>query len=385
MKLKKFFAGVLAAAMMLTVGATAAFAEGGETTDKMIKPVNGKAIVTLTKNLTVESGTAPNSMKFDFTIAPDDANEAKHIEAGVVNNGVAPSVTFTADESKKESYSAHGEPYSKTFDIDLIALLGNKYNQVGKYAYKITEVEPNIPGITKDNKVIHMVVSVVNQNAENPDGTNFGYYVALYSDNETTKRDGVFNNTYNAQQLTVTKKVKGGLGDLNEEFKFDVVFNGTKDASYKGLVAGSLNDVVSVVDSNDKTVTACEFLTFGEHYTVTMKHNGTMSFSNLPADVTYTVKEIGSSVNADGKVVKNQYTVTVEGQNGTNAIAFDTGKETVSGSIAASAVTVNFTNKHMGEPDMGVVLDNAPYIAMLAIVAIGGVALMLNKRRRDEE
>lgn len=28
MKLKKFFAGVLAAAMMLTVGATAAFAEG---------------------------------------------------------------------------------------------------------------------------------------------------------------------------------------------------------------------------------------------------------------------------------------------------------------------------------------------------------------------
>lgn len=70
MKLKKFFAGVLAAAMMLTVGATAAFAEGGETTDKMIKPVDGKAIVTLTKNLAVESGTAPNSMKFDFTIAP---------------------------------------------------------------------------------------------------------------------------------------------------------------------------------------------------------------------------------------------------------------------------------------------------------------------------
>lgn len=30
MKLKKFFAGVLAAAMMLTVGATAAFAEGAK-------------------------------------------------------------------------------------------------------------------------------------------------------------------------------------------------------------------------------------------------------------------------------------------------------------------------------------------------------------------
>ena len=371
--------------MMLTVGATAAFAEGGETTDKMIKPVNGKAIVTLTKSLTVESGTAPNSMKFDFTIAPDDANEAKHIEAGVVNNGVAPSVTFTADESKKESYSARGEAYSKTFDIDLIALLGNKYNQVGKYAYKITEVEPNIPGITKDNKVIHMVVSVVNQNAENPDGTNFGYYVALYSDNETTKSDGVFNNTYNAQQLTVTKKVKGGLGDLNEKFDFEVTFRGTDGASYKGLVAGALTGVESVKETiSGKAVAAGDFLTYGTSYTVTMKHNGTMSFSNLPAGVTYTVKEVGSTVSGTG-VVKNQYTVTVAGQNGTNAVAFDAGKETVSGTIAASAVTVNFTNEHKGEPDMGVVLDNAPYIAMLAIVAIGGVALMLNKRRRDEE
>ena len=142
---------------------------------------------------------------------------------------------------------------------------------------------------------------------------------------------------------------------------------------------------MSVKETNSgKAVAAGDFLTYGTSYTVTMKHNGTMSFSNLPADVTYTVKEVGSAVSGTD-VVKDQYTVTVAGQNGTNAVAFDTGKETVSGSIADSAVTVNFTNEHKGQPDMGVVLDNAPYIAMLAIVAIGGVALMLNKRRRDEE
>lgn len=379
MKLKKFFAGVLAAAMMLTVGATSAFAAGTQP-GTMITPSDGKAMVTLTKQLTVVSGTAPDKMKFDFTIETGTADTTNHVEAGVVNNGVAPSVTFNAG-----NYVARDNAYSEEFSFDLIKLLGDNYNKVGKYAYTITENEPNIPGITEDDKAIRMVVSVVNKDANNPNGTDFGYYVALYKGNATTKSEGVFNNTYNAQELTVTKKVKGGLGDLNEEFKFDVVFNGTKDASYKGLVAGSLNDVVSVVDSNNKTVTAGEFLTFGEHYTVTMKHNGTMSFSNLPADVTYTVKEVGSSVNADGNVVKGQYTVTVAGKNGTNAVAFDAGKETVSGTIAASAVTVNFTNEHKGTPDMGVVLDNAPYIALLAIVAIGGVALMLNKRRRDEE
>lgn len=378
MKLKKFFAGVLAAAMMLTVGATSAFAAGTQP-GTMITPSEGKAMVTLTKQLTVVSGTAPDKMKFDFTIEPGTADDTNHVEAGVVNNGVAPSVTFNAG-----NYVARGDAYSEEFSFDLIKLLGNKAKQVGKYAYKIAEVEPNIPGITKDDKAIRMVVSVVNQDANNPNGADFGYYVALYKGDATTKSEGVFNNIYNAQDLTVTKKVKGGLGDLDEKFDFVVTFNGTTGASYKGLVAGSLNDVVSVKDASGKAVAAGDFLTYGTSYTVTMKHNGTMSFSNLPADVTYTVKEVGSTVSGTD-VVKDQYTVTVAGQNGTNAVAFDAGKETVSGTIAASAVTVNFTNEHKGTPDMGVVLDNAPYIAMLAIVAIGGVALMLNKRRRDEE
>ena len=65
---------------------------------------------------------------------------------------------------------------------------------------------------------------------------------------------------------------------------------------------------------------------------------------------------------------------------------FDTtDKNTVKGSVGTADVTTAFHNTNNAEPDMGVILDNAPYIALLAIVAIGGVALMLNKRRRDEE
>lgn len=58
MKLKKFFAGVLAAAMMLTVGATGAFAAGTQPGSK-ITPNEGKAMVKLTKQLTVKNGVAP--------------------------------------------------------------------------------------------------------------------------------------------------------------------------------------------------------------------------------------------------------------------------------------------------------------------------------------
>lgn len=87
------------------------------------------------------------------------------------------------------------------------------------------------------------------------------------------------------------------------------------------------------------------------------------------------------------------YTVTEKKTNddGT-AWVYDTTGEAVAINDVLPSITANnnenkveIVNKHEGTPDMGVVLDNAPYIAMLAIVAIGGVALMLNKRRRDEE
>lgn len=56
MKLKKFFAGVLAAAMMLTVGATAAFAdEPAEPTKSFadITTITRETPLTLTKNYKV--------------------------------------------------------------------------------------------------------------------------------------------------------------------------------------------------------------------------------------------------------------------------------------------------------------------------------------------
>ena len=75
-----------------------------------------------------------------------------------------------------------------------------------------------------------------------------------------------------------------------------------------------------------------------------------------------------------------KYTVTV------TDTAFDTTETTkIKGTVNNTDVTAAFQNTNPDSPDMGVVLDNAPYIAMLTIVAIGGVALMLNKRRRDEE
>lgn len=370
MKLKKFFAGVLAAAMMLTVGATSAFAAGTQP-GTMITPSEGKAMVTLTKQLTVKNGVAPSGMKFTFEIAPGTADAVNHVVAGEVAEGFQPlSVTMTP--AAGQTYTANpNTPYTAEFSFDLVKLLGKNSTKLGKYAYTIAEVDPQLPGITKDNDALNMVVFVVNADKDNPDGSHYAYYVALRKGTATEKAEGKFNNDYETNSLTLSKKVKGNFGDLGETFTFYVTFNkGDATKDYTDILFDKHGDGITITEKNGGA--AATALTYGKDYAVTLKHGQDVQFTNIPNGVTYTIAE--DTTKADW-----QYTVSLE-SNPSVALFNATTEGTVS-----ETATVTFINDHQGTPDMGVVLDNAPYIAMLAIVAIGGVALMLNKRRRDEE
>lgn len=364
MKLKKFFAGIVAAAMMLTVGATAVLADGPAASTVTVPGtgINGVKMftaeehqLTLTKTLAVNNGTAPDHMEFSFTV-----------------NGVADATTKAEFDATKGQLFTKGK-YTANFNIDLEKVLGTNKTKVGEYTYTISEDNTQIPGITKDDKELTLKVTVVNATGEIDN--SYGYYVALYRDGKKIEATDAFHNTYDAKGLTLTKTVHGSLGDLNEDFQFDIKFVPEKDeiaSLYKGVQVGDLGKA-SIANA-----TAGAYLNLNTVYTVTMKHNGSLSFANLPAGIKYEVYEVGSAVSGD-KVMKNQYTVTV------TDTAFVENSNTVKGTAAAEDVTVAFQNTHEGVPDTGVILDNAPYIALLAIVAIGGVALMLNKRRRDEE
>ena len=364
MKLKKFFAGVLAAAMMLTVGATAAFATN--TTESMIvADGNGVANFTLIKKLMVAEGPAPQKMTFDFTVSGHVADADKGAKAGTVGGEFTtqPSVTF--EKTGNEQFTVN--TYSQDFSIDLVKLLGDNYNKVGKYAYTISENETKIPGITKDAHTYEMIVTVVNKkNTDLDNNTGYGYYVGMY-DADGNKVPAEFTNTYNSYSLEVKKTVQGNFGDLGDTFTFYITLGGAdgKDNNYASATV-TVSDAANA--ANGKTWTIG-----GGQQTVTLKHGQTIIVSNLPVGVTYTVTE--KKTNDDG-----------------TAWVYDTTGEAVAINDVLPSITANnnenkveIVNKHEGTPDMGVVLDNAPYIAMLAIVAIGGVALMLNKRRRDEE
>lgn len=370
MKLKKFFAGVLAAAMMLTVGATAVLADEPAASTVTVPGTGIKnanmftehdANLELTKTLKVENGTAPDSMTFNFSVKSNGAEV------------LTPNVVFNKENNTDGQLFTAGT-YTRTFNVNLATLLGNNKTKVGEYTYTISENDTQIPGITKDPNELILKVTVVNATGEI--GGGYGYYAALYRGGNKIEAKDAFKNSYDSKSLTLSKTVHGSLGDLNEDFQFDIKFVPEKDeiaSLYKGVQVGDLGKA-SIANA-----TAGAYLNLNTVYTVTMKHNGSLSFANLPAGIKYEVYEVGSAVSGD-KVMKNQYTVTV------TDTAFVENSNTVKGTAAAAEdVTVAFQNTHEGVPDTGVILDNAPYIALLAIVAIGGVALMLNKRRRDEE
>ena len=384
MKLKKFFAGVLAAAMMLTVGATAAFAEGPAEPTKSFADttITRTTPLTLTKNYKVEKGVAP-AEKFEFDIAYVGAYRKG-------TNVTAPSGSIDAKYADfKNAMSASTNAYTEDFSWTLNEL--NVPEGIGTFVYKITEKTGSTPATVYDvdkNTLgdLYMVVSVTHKLKDETSKeivpNEYEYSVALRRYNGAVSASNVEvvstgkkvsnTNGNSVNNVTLSKTVHGSFGDLSKTFDFIVKFE--KPASAANVTYGAIvatKSDRSIIIKQGETVISAEGnadavnLEYGKEYTVTMKHNQNVEFSNLPANVTYTMTEDGSVA---GKL--GDYTVTGEKTDGT---------------MGSENAAVEIVNTHEGTPDMGVVLDNAPYIAMLAIVAIGGVALMLNKRRRDEE
>ena len=354
MKLKKFFAGVVAAAMMLTVGATAAFATVGTTT-----PVtnDGSGTFTITKKYTAEN---------DNTFAPAEtfklqqtAKSGKQMSASYgstvpdlntvsgENKGIVGVVSFTAEASGEQTGS---------FTIGL-----PKYEGVGVFTYTLEEVSATNAGILNDGR--KFTVTVYATQGEN--GIETG--VTVHENTDKNSKVDSINNKFQAGALTIHKDVKGSMGDKAYQFPFTVTLSSAKPVTAKLRVNGEESNVTFTKASEDAT-----------KYTATFNFNlsddGNYTIGNIPYGVDYVVSEDGES--------GNKLTVG-SGENAVEyAVAYNNNNGAIEGASATATVTNTAGNAII---DTGVILDNAPYIALLAIVAIGGVALVLNKRRRDEE
>lgn len=381
MKLKKFFAGVLAAAMMLTVGATAAFADGPatDTTTGSSQTVPADIDLGIKKNYKVEKGTAPKEdFTFSVTYVADKSKPYTTTYTGYNGTYTQPESSKTATASFKSNMDAKTEAYQASLGIKIQDF--NLPKGPGKYCFGIKEKVPTdkTPGVTYDATTRYLVITVANNDAL--DG-GCVYFAQLFDDSYTpgtsimngqstgTKvpGDNAFTNTYTANNVVISKDIKGGLGDLAAKFNFKVKLSYADGKTAGQYVGAKVTDYTGETADIKNQVWAIDGTT--EH-TISLGRNQSITLENLPEGVTVTVVETDGS----------EYTVTKS--------------EDTTGNLSGSTITatisnvdgkIGFINTKEGVPDTGVILDNAPYIAMLAIVAIGGVALMLNKRRRDEE
>ena len=341
MKLKKLFAGVVAAAMIATMSFPA-FAT-------TMAPNVGMSEITITKNYKLTNpGTVSPEEVFKFTIEPDSVTDA----AEWVTKESMPVPEIGTVKFYKGEAGRAGD-MSKKVTIKL----PDNYQSVGVYSYIIKETAGNTAGVNYYGKDIVLKVTVIEQDGKTrvaavhtEDPVN-GKYDTKKGEGSSKKDD--FDNTYSAGKLNVTKTVDGNLGDKRKDFDFSVVFKKEAGKDFNSTVTASVagledEDFAIVWDKNG------EF-----KYDFALADGETAHFDNLPYGVTYTVTEAKYS----------DYTTTHTGETGT---------------IEAAEQTAAFINTKESEVDTGVILDNAPYILMLAVVAGGAMTLVIKKRREEE-
>lgn len=356
MKLKKLFAGVVAAAMMLTM-AVPAFAKGPITSD------DGITSYTLNKSYQlIGEGQAP-AADFNFTITNASVTGSEKYKD--VTTFPTPSMTPSVHYDANKATTTGTGTGATEIVVDFLKDGALIYDSVGQYVYTIAETIPEtgLAGVDYDQKNVSMKVTVVNDDATGGFKINT---ISFTKNGEkvsgkvegNSNEEAAFINTYTANKLGVTKTVTGAAGDKNYPFSFSVTFTGPE---------GKIWDASALTFAeNAKSAT---YNTADNTWDFTLTHGESISFANLPKGVTYSVVENG--LDASNKMTINEIEYTAKYENET-------------GTMDANAKNAAVTNQTKGFIDTGVILDNAPYMLMLAVVAAGAMTLVIKKRREEE-
>lgn len=347
----------------------------------------------------------------------------------LVDDLKANEITFTITPHKisKDNEVNNSSPRSKhidctvtvTCDLTFTAVFnakdstGNSYTSVGRKVYlwynddpdknKVSQC-PTVPKGYTDEDGVQWVFDgwyPENEAGTGPNETavisNWPYTV---KQNELTNggNDRVVNFYAHYRKatsnVTITKEVKGLLGDTQKNFTFNVSIT-TKDGKVysNDVTAKKGNDTVPLNNftlKHNETVTLENVpigatikvteVTPGEHYNVSATgHNGEKNGGN---DVAFTYVAVANTATASDADEADLMLLSMDEDTAVDAdgdaVAYDSGIEVDNNQIIVT--------NHCGLlPDTGVLLDTLPYIVILAVVAGGVALLMLRKRRKEDD
>lgn len=241
-----------------------------------------------------------------------------------------------------------GDAGSDNMSKTAVITLPENYSSVGVYTYTFTEIPGETAGVTYYDKEIKLVVTVLQ-------GENGKLRVAaVHTEKEGGEKADNFPNVYSAGSLAITKVVTGNMGDQSKYFNVTVTLNGEEGKEYAesyAVTGGSFSGNPESIKIDVPT----EFQ---------LKHGDTITIENLPYGVTYTVAE-------------DDY--RTEGYREAQIDFKDKNK-----TIDTASDTVTITNNKNQDVDTGILLDNVPYVLLLACV-FGGMSVFFAKRRGSRE
>lgn len=348
----------------------------------------------------------------------------------LVDDLKANEITFTITPHKisKDNYVDKSSPRSKhidctvtvTCDLTFTAVFnakdstGNSYTSVGRKVYLWYKDDsdknnvdhcPNDPSGYTDGDGVQWVFDGWYLKPQNADGTSSDENALTWPHNvkeEDLNSERVVNFYAHYKKatsnVTITKEVKGLLGDTTKDFTFNVSIT-KKDGS-------DCSEGVTAKRDNGETVDLKN--------NFPLKHKETVTLENVPIGATITVTE--ETPGAHYKVSANGHDGEQSGSgpvtftyvavaNTPTTTANDTGEAALmllsmeedtavdaDGDPVAYAAGTKVTNNAITVinrcdlmPDTGVLLDTLPYIVILAVVAGGVALLMLRKHRKEDD
>ena len=346
MRNKKTIGALLLAGTMVFSMGMNVFAAG-----ETIPDVNNQGQVPVTKEFEMADGLETPTVTFKFT-ATSDTPDA--LPATIQDVSYAKGDKGTSKEGK----------YVISKDTE-IAFTGD-WEHAGEYVYTVKETKETAKNVTYDESSYTLRVYVVND--EN--GLKVQQITAKGKEGKTNKI--VFKNQYtkNDASLTIEKATTGAYADKTKKFDFEITF--TKSP---------MSDQTEFTGNIGEQSVTC---TAGQAKKFQLADKEQLVFQKLPVGTTYFVKELEA---ADGytpkvTVVENQ-AITVTDKTVQEAKALDTLKlDGTTNLVGEKENKVTFTNTYKDIAITGVVMNNLPFILLVAVAIVAFVSLAIIKRHR---
>mgnify|MGYP003098686643 CR=1 FL=1 len=334
----------LTAAVLAGALSTAAYAADAERPASRITVSGGSIILKKAINLDKAPGAGGIKGTITFNVAAGQDGDLPQAHTADEMLGTADqlaSTTATAEFTADAQGKANTES-NVTVDFNM-----DKFTKPGIYYYRLTEQAHGISGLSTAPLYL-LKVSVANESEAEPDGQHFKLEYAILAEKET-------------------KRLAGDFASYGDSFDFTLHITDPDTENHMASVTlrtGPADDELSgpgtvyTLENGEKEIK------------VTLKGNEQLEVTGLPEGATYTIDESGTDA--------AKYTSTTWVFPGGTGTGTSLDQQTIG--TADAAITV--TNIRDAVTPTGLLLDAAPYGAMLAL-AVGSGAVVFRKRRCD--